>query len=445
MLYAPYVNTDLSELKERALTLLPILRRQARRPYIVEFAGTPKAGKTSSLAVLRRFLKDCGYRVHEMRERAADCPIAMKGHFFFNTWTTTTMLAAMIENLESEADVVLLDRGVFDALVWLESQNDDNQLSTDEYNSFRNFILLDRWRTRTDLTFVFKVEPGVSMRRENKDLLIPRTGSIMGEPFLTRYNNILNRVRSDVNDSFSIIDIDTTHHLSVKDTTNSVAEHLLESMKRWADPEIAAIPRAAAEELFPDQGQGIRDIAHAMNKLEETITFRTRSQLAESDLVGLVSAGVLRHDGKMLLLHRGNEKDEKRQTFGPYVLWKGCHIKRHETSTLMDTAKAALKDRLKEDFHLAKWESDPAPRFLVWSRKSEKIAQHLAVLFDLNIPHNEAAQSLASKVFKRERDRATLGNNRFVSAADLNNEKEVELEPWSQEILKKELAIPAPK
>lgn len=119
----PSTPTGGEALAKKARALLPILRGQARRPYIIELAGTPKAGKTSALHVLHRFLKDCGYHVQEMRERAADCPVAMKGHFFFNTWTTTTMLAAMIESLESEADVVLLDRGVFDALVWLEAQS----------------------------------------------------------------------------------------------------------------------------------------------------------------------------------------------------------------------------------------------------------------------------------------------------------------------------------
>ena len=167
------------ELAQKARALLPILRRQARRPYIVEFAGTPKAGKTTSLHVLHRFLRDCGYQVHVMRERAGDCPVAMKGHFFFNTWTTTTMLASMIESLESEADVLLLDRGVFDAIVWLESQKLDHQLSPEEYEVFRRFVLLDRWHTLTDLTFVLKVAPDTALERENKDLLIPRTGSIM--------------------------------------------------------------------------------------------------------------------------------------------------------------------------------------------------------------------------------------------------------------------------
>jgi thymidylate kinase/predicted NUDIX family phosphoesterase len=444
---APPVSTSTAnlELAQKARDLLPILRRQARRPYIVELAGTPKAGKTTALHVLHRFLKDCGYHVQEMRERAADCPIAMKGHFFFNTWTTTTMLASMIESLESEADILLLDRGVFDALVWLESQNLDHQLSPEEYEVFRKFVLLDRWRTLTDLTFVFTVTPETSLRRENKDLLIPRTGSIMGERFLERYNQVLAQVQASVRDQFAFINIDTTEHNSPQETTHAIAAALLEHMSHWADPEIAVVPKAVAERVFGNGG--IRVLPEAIEEIEQALTFQRRSALEKNDeFVGLVSAAVLRHADKMLLLRRAEKHDEKRVTFGRDVLWKGCHIERtpEGASNLLGTAAAALKARLKEDFHLARLESEPTPSFLVWNRKHTRDARHLGVFFDLEIPTPEVAQSLAGKVFKRERNRTKLGGNQFISPAVLQARVEknddIELESWSSEVLRHILA-----
>ncbi len=433
------------ELAQEARRLLPILRRQARRPFIVELAGTPKAGKTTALHVLHRFLKDCGYQVHVMRERAGDCPVAMKGHFFFNTWTTTTMLASMIEALESEADILLLDRGVFDAIVWLESQHLDRQLSTEEYEVFRKFALLDRWRTLTDLTFVLTVAPDTALLRENKDLLIERTGSIMGREFLERYNRVLEEVQSSVRDAFTFIAIDTTAHNSPQATTQALAAALLEHLSNWADPEIAVVPRAVAEQVFGDSG--IRALSEAMVEIEQALVFRRRSALEQNnEFVGLVSAGVLRHADKMLLLRRAEKNDEKRVTFGRDVLWKGCHIPHtaSDAPSLLHTAATALKARLKEDFHLARFDSEPIPRFLVWNRNNPRDARHLGVFFDLVIPTYEAAQSLASKVFKRERDRTKLGGNQFISPTELHGRMErnddIELESWSKEVLGHEMA-----
>ncbi|XXY51968.1 hypothetical protein WME91_12575 [Sorangium sp. So ce269] len=433
------------ELAQKARALLPILRRQARRPYIVELAGTPKAGKTTALHVLHRFLKDCGYHVQEMRERAGDCPIAMKGHFFFNTWTTTTMLASMIESLESEADVLLLDRGIFDAIVWLESQNRDHQLSPEEYDVFRRFVLLDRWRSLTDLTCVFKVSPDMALQRENKDLLIQRAGSIMDAPFLERYNQVLADVQASVRDSFTFVDIDTTEYTSPQGTTRALAAALLDHMSNWADPEIAVVPRTVAEQVFSDRA--LRALPEAMAEVEKAVRFLRRSALEETnDFVGLVSAAVLRHADKMLLLCRAEKHDEKRITYGRDVLWKGCHIVRppEGASNLLSTAARHLKARLKEDFHVARFESEPTPRFLVWNRSDERDARHLGVMYDLEIPTQEAAQSLASKVFKRERNRTKLGRNQLISPADLQarveRKDDIELESWSKEVLRHEMA-----
>lgn len=80
-------------LLSEASALLTILRAQARRAFVIELTGTPKAGKSTSVATLQTFFKEAGYQVHLLKERAADCPLPMKGHFFFNAWTTATMLA----------------------------------------------------------------------------------------------------------------------------------------------------------------------------------------------------------------------------------------------------------------------------------------------------------------------------------------------------------------
>lgn len=73
------------KLLEEAREVSKLCRAQARRPFVLELAGTPKAGKSTPLGVLRDFLEHAGFEVSVMKERAAECPVAMKGHFFFNT------------------------------------------------------------------------------------------------------------------------------------------------------------------------------------------------------------------------------------------------------------------------------------------------------------------------------------------------------------------------
>jgi putative protein kinase ArgK-like GTPase of G3E family len=63
------------ELLPEAEDALRVLRVGARRAFVLEVTGTPKAGKTSTLGLLEGFFKRAGYRVYTLRERAADCPI----------------------------------------------------------------------------------------------------------------------------------------------------------------------------------------------------------------------------------------------------------------------------------------------------------------------------------------------------------------------------------
>jgi predicted ATPase len=98
----------------------------AQRAFVIEFAGTPKAGKSTAVEAIRHFFSRQKFRVHVLAERAALCPIPMKGHLFFNTWCAASMLAELLANVETDTDIIIVDRGIFDALVWLRLQYHTN-------------------------------------------------------------------------------------------------------------------------------------------------------------------------------------------------------------------------------------------------------------------------------------------------------------------------------
>src|SRR5215204_7495616 len=117
---------------ERRVDALRTALRFAHRAFVIEFAGTPKSGKSTSVEAVRHFFSRHGFRVHVLTERAALCPIPMKGHLFFNTWCATTMLAELLANVEAQTDILIIDRGLFDALVWLLMQAQRGEVTRDE-------------------------------------------------------------------------------------------------------------------------------------------------------------------------------------------------------------------------------------------------------------------------------------------------------------------------
>jgi hypothetical protein len=98
-------------LEERAAKLKAFLEtRPAKRPLILEFSGSPKAGKTRCISVLELFLKRNGIRTEVYTERASVSPIKSKGHLNFNVWVSCASLQGMLEALYKDIDVFILDR-----------------------------------------------------------------------------------------------------------------------------------------------------------------------------------------------------------------------------------------------------------------------------------------------------------------------------------------------
>src|SRR5579862_7896302 len=109
---------NLESRAEQIKTLLEGAR--APRPLIIEFSGLPKSGKTSTISILQLFLKRNGIKAEVYTERASLSPIKKKMHLDFNVWVSCASLEGMLEALHKDIDVFILDRGIFDALVWNE-------------------------------------------------------------------------------------------------------------------------------------------------------------------------------------------------------------------------------------------------------------------------------------------------------------------------------------
>ena len=92
---------------------------ELRRPFVIEFTGTPKSGKTTCVDTIAKFFRRNGVPVSLVTERASVCPIRDKNDIRFNLWTLSTSLAQLIEAIDEPRRVVILDRGLFDSLVWM--------------------------------------------------------------------------------------------------------------------------------------------------------------------------------------------------------------------------------------------------------------------------------------------------------------------------------------
>lgn len=155
---------------------------RARKPLVIEFAGVPKAGKTTTLTHVQTFLKRCGFRTDVVVERASICPIRDKKHVNFNIWTACTTLAQILEKTQNpprpdDPQILFLDRGLFDSICWMTMMERISRIRPEERNLIQAFLTIDDWRRRISAVFVMLASPQDAMKREQNVLHVEGAGA----------------------------------------------------------------------------------------------------------------------------------------------------------------------------------------------------------------------------------------------------------------------------
>lgn len=346
------------------------------------------------------------------------------------------MLAEVIAGVETNADIILLDRAFFDALIWLEHQFRSGQVSEEERRTFSDFVLLDRWRSLVDVTILMTASPAKALQRENVNALVARVGSVMNTSFLEEFNDVLRNVRARYSDKFKFIEIDSTES-EIRDVNLDLAERLLEQIEDWADPPIAVVERSQLAQLF-----GTRtlitgnDALTAWSQLEALARPMQRSAAEQNHgVVQIVICGVCANDSSALVLQR-SPRDIKAESYGAYTLWKGCHLEmRGAVSPSFEGAVASLKSRLDTDLHM-KQLGTLRPVALIWDATQQE-SQHLGFVFSIPIENETVLKSLSKKEFRRgARGYGLVG--RLASVDSLLTDKE-KFEPWSRKLVEERL------
>jgi predicted ATPase len=160
-----------SKLQERAEGLAREFKESMLPTIVIEFAGVPKVGKTSTLNEVYSFLRRCGFQCDVVIERASVCPIRDKKHFNFNIWTACTSLAYLLEKTQDpprdgDPDILFLDRGIFDSICWLSLLQKLNRIRDRDRINTANFLLTNDWAGRITGVIAMSASPDDALKRE---------------------------------------------------------------------------------------------------------------------------------------------------------------------------------------------------------------------------------------------------------------------------------------
>ena len=440
--------TDLQARAERAARLFA---EKARKPLVVEFAGVPKAGKTTTLAQVQTFLKRCGFRTDVVVERASVCPIRDKKHANFNVWTACTTLAQVLEKTQNpprpdDPHILFLDRGLFDSICWMTMMEQISRVRAEDRELIERFLMIDDWRKRISAVFVMLASPKDSMSREQGLLPVKGAeGSIMNPQILEKIKAVTEQCIEQLGRKFRLFPVNTSvgeTKGNPERTAEVVVETILALAEGHVEESILSCPKREVTELFG--GRCFVDEAGATG-LARTFgdgggSYRPRNDVERDNTVvqALPIVVVRNADGDVLRLRR-REKSPDNPLHEKVVIWAGGHV-RCEDAVNGDPLLHCAARELEEELRLQVAPSALRLIGAVYFGNGESTSRHVGIAYEWRASTNDVSAVLSRSEFFEKSGTSLSGS--FCPAERLAKDVRCNqlTEPWSVELIRNALA-----
>jgi len=437
-----------SQLQIRAETAVAKFDK-ARRPVVFEFAGVPKAGKTSTITALHAFLKRCGFRVEVVIERASVCPIRDKKHANFNIWTACTTLSQILEKTQNpprpeDPHILILDRGLFDSICWLSLMEHLERIRPEERRITEQFLKIGDWRKRISAVFVMTVKPEDAMSREQGLLPVESSqGSIMNQEVLQQMLETTTDTIKNLKGDFRIFEIDTsgTSKDGPKRIAEIVADRALNVIEEHLREDILFLPSTNISKLFAGRRfVGEKDAQTLVNDYINLGVFRPREEVeSDKDRVQALPIVVIRNKTGDVLRLRRRERDGANPLHEKIVLWAGGHAREEDKLNGQTLVQCAIRE-LQEELRLSLDPNELVLRGAIYFDQNPKSAQHVAILYEWRAQTDDVAVALSSAEFFERQGTALSGTFVPLNSLVADVESGKISEPWSVEIVREILA-----
>ena len=438
-------KASIQKLEQRAKHILELRNNLgSRRPLVIEFCGTPKAGKTTTINALNIFLKRNEFKTIVIHEMAGVCPVISKTDFHFNSWTIFSSMAELIKQqsfgAESKVDIILIDRNIFDATCWFHWLNTnpnkkDKYISDSQYKSFLDFFVnSEMWVRNTDFVYVFKTTPEKALSREFSDLVTEKPGTIMRQEVLESYNKSIDYVYEKFGSRFRRIEKYDTTDEDASLVSYNITENVLTVLEDLVTEKIGYCYNTFTN-LFKEK-DGVNDFLW----IENRVIFYNKRMDVEKDINNIqpIPIAVITNKtrDRLLVLKKNETKTLKDSPEHNRMLaYLGGHIriedKMSEQSKNIDIIRTALEREILEELGIRMTIGNQIP-FLIYTPISDKSRKHIAVCFVLELDSTDKKFRPTREEFISKHEGSKSGT--MINLKEAGNMFE-QFEPWSRHIL----------
>lgn len=222
--------------KQEVYKMISVLDKN--KPYVIEFTGTPRTGKTTLMNNLYDFFKKGGFTTSTLEEFTTsqrykkEIYPRLKNEYksVINTEIPKYALENLNMAIDKNNDIILIDRSLFDRMIWMDRLYNKNGVTEREYNDY-----IDKYtkiiNDKIDIVIGLYTDSLTSLRRDYTANASLEKRTFLSEDNINEYNDSLMNIKELSNkENINFYLFDTTNK-SERDISFEILDTILTDMR----------------------------------------------------------------------------------------------------------------------------------------------------------------------------------------------------------------------
>ena len=209
------------------------------KPFIIEFSGTPRTGKTSTINNLYDFFKKGGFNIQVIQEFTTSNYYKDKLKKIYKNYSIEKrniaiideVFSQLIEYLDKNLDIIVIDRSINDRQIWNYRCFNAGNMSGDNYQFLKDkYIKLSK--QYIDFLVITYADSLISLKRDYNCSLSLDKRSFLNIENINSFNDSLDNLKDLFSlsvDNYLLLD---TSDINLSDVSVEIADNIMPAMRK---------------------------------------------------------------------------------------------------------------------------------------------------------------------------------------------------------------------
>ncbi|MBR3523436.1 MAG: HD domain-containing protein [Bacilli bacterium] len=234
----------LNAYKEELIKLKELI--QITKPYIIEFSGTPRTGKTTTINNLYDFFKKGGFKVSIVeefttskyyKEELYPKELASLNKGDLNLRVAEYVYEQLLDISKSDKDIVIIDRSLNDRQIWNYRRLKSGDLDYERYIDAR-----DKYKNASheliDYLVITYADALVSLKRDYLTSLALEKRNFLNTENINNFNSALMDIKPLLEECVDGVSLIDTSNMDLNDVSYEACDSILKDMRKTYIKEI---------------------------------------------------------------------------------------------------------------------------------------------------------------------------------------------------------------